>query len=56
MDTGTMFLLSIIAMTALVTWILGRQPARTLPALERARPGTEPSFGVPESDAAMGGD
>jgi hypothetical protein len=62
MDTGTMFLLSIIAMTAVVTWILGRKPARTLQAEERSLPdialgrAAEPPFGVPRSDAAMGGD
>jgi hypothetical protein len=28
MDTGTVFLLSIIAVTAMVTWILNRPPSR----------------------------
>lgn len=37
MDTGTMFLLGIICVTAVFTWILGRQHSRGLEAGERQR-------------------
>lgn len=35
MDTGTMFLLGIICVTAVFTWILGRQHSRGLEARQR---------------------
>ena len=37
MDKGTMFLLGIVCVTALVTWILGRQHSHGLEAEEQRR-------------------